>query len=245
MYNKTHTKNCKEAYQETVKRMKPLMSKDSNVSYPHDMLKELKFQLKGSKVGDLIFHFSTNHDTCFQKCDYCYNHSSIRRYKNTGINYDNNTRGIINRLRLPAIPKNKIAGRISLNGDFSFKNLKDSIYYIKEWHRLAIANHNVMFFGYTKSWQDKRLLPYLNAFKAEKNVVLRASVDDDTGYKIPATWSMAGIESETVIKKASKKTVFVCKFNQKDHKLYKVTCDKCKICFNKGSENVVVLFPKH
>jgi hypothetical protein len=209
------------------------------------MIKELKFQLKGSKVGNKIFHFSTNHDTCLKKCSYCYNHASIRRYKNTGINYDNNTQGIIDRLRLPAIPKNKIAGRMSLNGDFSFKNLKDSVFYINEWHRLAIANRNVMFFGYTKSWQDKRLLNCLNAFKAEKNVVLRASVDDETGYNIPPTWTMAGIATIEVIEETSKKTVFVCKFNQKGHKLHKVTCDKCKVCFNKGSENIVVLFPKH
>jgi hypothetical protein len=168
-------------------------------------------------------------------------------YKQTGINYDNNTKAIINRESLPAIPKNKIAGRISLNGDFSFKSVADSLYYISEWKRIAILNPEVMFFGYTKSWQDSILISALNDFKSLPNVVLRASVDDKTGYKIPKGWTYAGIETKNLDKMLTKKGIksFSCKFNNKGHKLHKVTCDKCKICFNKGTQNVVVTFPMH
>jgi hypothetical protein len=168
-------------------------------------------------------------------------------YKQVGINYDDNTLAIMNRERLPKIPKNKIAGRINLNGDFSFDNIEDSIYYISEWHRLAIENPSIMFFGYTKSWQDERLLPYLEDFKNLNNVVLRASVDDKTGYNVPNGWTIAGRMDETTIDKAGlkNKKYFVCQFNNKNHALYKKPCDTCKVCLKKSCENIPVLFPSH
>ncbi len=205
----------------------------------------LKFQRRGSKVGDTVFHLSTSHDTCLRKCKYCYNHKSIAMYKNTGINYDNNTLAIINRETLPKIPRNKIAGRFSLNGDFSFKCIEDSIYYISEWKRIALENPTVQIFGYTKSWQDEKLLPYLEDFKSIANVVLRASVDEKTGYNVPTGWTIAGVKTQKAIDSLKGKKYFTCKFTNKEHKMYKLQCDKCKICLSSKTQNVPVFFDQH
>ena len=205
----------------------------------------IKFQLKGSKVGNTTCHLSTNKSTCIQECEYCYNDPILLRWKNVGKNYDNVTQSIINREKIPPIPKNKVNCRISINGDFSFDNIDDSIYYIMEWYRVASEHENVNFFSYTKSWKDKKLLPYLNKLRSLKNVTIRASIDKTTGYKIPKNWTYSGILENNTLDKIKVKKYFICQFNNKKSKLYKVPCDKCKICISKKLSHIPVFFDEH
>ncbi|MHA2010102.1 MAG: hypothetical protein ACW980_22535 [Promethearchaeota archaeon] len=192
---------------------------------------------------------STNHDTCYKKCEYCYNHKSIKQYKAVSINYDRNTQSIIKREKLPFVPKSRNLCRISINGDFSFKNNSDSVYYIREWIRLAkhhngIKGHKVEFFGYTKSWQDKKLVPYLQELNSLPNVNIKCSVDALTGIRIPKGFKKAGIVYGEISTLKPLKGQFICQFGNKNSKLYKVTCQDCRVCINKKTQ-VDVYFPSH
>jgi hypothetical protein len=192
-----------------------------------------------SKMGK-IAHFSTNQKTCYKVCKYCYGVKIANMYKASKRNYDNNTQQIINRQGLPPLPKKADIVRISVNGDFSFNKLEDSFYYIQEWINLARKNPQVKFFGYTKSWQDSRLLPLLNKLRNLANVVLRASVDDKTGYNVPAGWVIAGILQDDTIKSLKGKRHYVCKFEKN-----KIQCSACKICFKSKLSQIAILFPSH
>ena len=205
-------------------------------------------------------HLSTNHSTCYRVCKYCYNHKSLNQYKNVGINYDNNTQSIIDRETLPNIPKSRNICRISINGDFSFKNDDDSIYYIKEWIRLAKYHvgisdkiktkkhkfgHYVEFFGYTKSWQNPKLIPYIQELNSLPNVNIKCSVDALTGIRIPKGFKKAGIKYGEIKTLKALKGEFICQFGNEDNKnMYKKTCQECRICINKKT-NVDVYFPSH
>jgi hypothetical protein len=210
----------------------------------------IKHQSMGSKIGK-ISHCSTNKNTCIKQCPYCYGDKSLKQYPAVKKNYDGNTLALINRDKLSFISKSRKYHRFNLVGDFSFKNdLDTSIYYIQEYIRLAkhhdgINAHRVQFFGYTKSWQDKKLVPYLKEFNKLENVSLRCSVDATTGIRIPKGFKKAGIkyicwESMGIPLKGQ----YICQYGNKDHKMYKVKCDTCKICINKKC-NVDVYFPAH
>ncbi len=90
-----------------------------------------------------------------------------------------------------------------------------------------------MFFGYTKQWKNKKFIKALTMLKGLKNVVIRASVDDQIGYDIPETWSKCGVLEDT----PKDKKHFICKCN--------VKCDECGFCFDKTKEDIEVYFPKH
>ncbi len=208
----------------------------------------IKFQTKGSKVGKCS-HGSTNRDTCFFKCSYCYGEKSLKQYPNVRENYNNNTNALVNREKLPYVNKSRVFHRFNLVGDFSFKNdVETSIYYIQEYIRLAkhhngIKGHYVQFFGYTKSWQDSRLIPYLQEFNSLSNVNIKCSVDALTGIRIPEGFQKAGITYNLASDKPLKGQ-FTCQFTNKESRLYKVTCDKCRVCINKKCK-VDVYFPAH
>jgi hypothetical protein len=171
------------------------------------------------------------------------------QYPNVKANYDKNTLALINREKLADVPTSRKYHRFNMVGDFSFKNdIGTSIYYIQEYIRLAkhhdgINGHYVQFFGYTKSWQDKKLVPFLQEFNALKNVSLRCSVDVLTGIRIPKGFKKAGI-TYALPNERPLKGQYICQFGNKEHKMYKVKCDTCKICINKKC-NVDVYFPAH
>ncbi len=185
-----------------------------------------------SKMGK-IAHFSTDHTTCFRKCSYCYGLKIVNMYKASKANYENNTRVLNRGSSLPALPKGSKVVRMYVNGDFHSKHA------IREWIALAYVNKDVKFFGYSKQWQNKELLPLLEKLKSLDNVVLRASVDKDTGYKIPSGWSRAGIFEGNGIH-LDNKHYYICKFKDNG-----IKCDKCKICFSSKLSHYAIYFPKH
>jgi hypothetical protein len=201
-------------------------------------LPELTYQLENKTKLGKISHFSTlPQKTCFQDCQYCYALKAQRIYPNVRANWTKNTNALYNGALLPLIPRNRQGKplrktmRLYLSGDFQ------NVHTAKQWIFKAQENQDVMFFGYTKQWQNRDLLPFLETLKALPNVVLRASVDKETGYNVPEGWTKAGILEDN-IKEAK---FFVCKSNAKT----KLKCFDCKVCFSVKHKNTPVYFPKH
>ncbi len=199
-------------------------------------MNDLRFQLNGSKLGK-IAHFSTlPHKTCYQNCSYCYALKSVKMYPATKENYTNNTEALNNNAKLPVIPKSRKVVRMYVSGDFQ------SLHTIKEWIRLALQNKDIKFFGYTKQWKNESFIHYLNILRDLPNVVLRASVDNETGYNVPQGWSIAGIyrHGDDTLPHVKGNRYYLCKFSKN-----KIKCDKCKICFSTKLEKINVFFPSH
>lgn len=195
-----------------------------------------KFMKKQTSKMGKIAHFSTDHTTCFRVCSYCYGKKAVNMYKATKRNYENNTKVLNGGGSLPDIPKNADIVRMYVNGDFH------TLHVINQWYMLARKNPQVKFFGYTKQWQNRKLLSGLEKLKQLPNVVLRASVDCETGYNIPKGWSIAGIYTEEVkeIARHYKLKHYVCKFSKN-----KIKCDSCKICFKSKLSHYAIFFPYH
>jgi hypothetical protein len=193
---------------------------------------EMKWQCKNSKLGKMA-HFSKE---CPFDCAYCYGKKAIHMYKGTRANIKFNTDMMLTN-EYPQIPNNRQVARLfSVYGDF------ESIEEIKKAIRLAQNNPSKMIYLYTKTWTIDSYIPYLRYLKNMKNVVLRFSVDSKIGSKVPSDFTMAGIVDN---KTDTSKKHFICKFGTKGHKMYKLTCDKCKICFTKSLEKMPVYFPAH
>jgi len=193
---------------------------------------EMKWQVRNSKLG-LMAHFSKE---CPFECPYCYGLKAIHQYKGTKENIRFNTEMLLTN-EMPLIPNNRSIARLfSVYGDF------ESIEEIKKVIRLAQKQPNKIIYGYTKTWTISSYLPYLRYLKNMKNVVLRFSVDNIIGDKVPTDFTKAGIVDN---KTDTTKKHFICQFGNKKHKMYKLTCDKCKICFTKKLENMPVYFPAH
>ncbi len=192
----------------------------------------MKFQLENRTKLGKIAHFSTlPYKTCYQKCTYCYAIKSVRMYPSVKKCYTDNTKALNNGVSLPDVPANRSVVRMYVSGDFQ------NTWTIYEWCRLAYDNPNVTFYGYTKQWLNSELLPHLEELKAMPNVVLRASVDLQTGYNTPIGWTKAGINDAAI--KATKH--FICKSTSKNG----LKCDKCKVCFLPKFKAVPVYFPQH
>jgi hypothetical protein len=196
-------------------------------------VKPLKMQDKNlSKLGK-IAHFSTlPYETCAQNCKYCYAIKSIKMYTSVRDCYTYQTNSLDYGARLPEVPKKRQTVRMYVSGDYQ------SVYVISEWIRLARENKNVMFYGYTKQWINKDFLPMLNILRLMPNVILRGSVDKDTGYNLPSGWVEAGILENDKPKQGK---YFVCKSTSKNG----LKCDKCKVCFSVKHKNVPIYFPAH
>jgi uncharacterized Fe-S cluster-containing radical SAM superfamily protein len=209
---------------------------DTMSSYPEnvkaDIKKVMKMQVKNSKLGKMA-HFSKK---CPFKCSYCYGIKAINRYPETKKNIEFNTEMILTN-EFPEIPKNRNVFRLfSVYGDF------ESIEEIKKVIRLAQRQPDKMIYGYTKTWTIDSYIPYLRYLKNMKNVVLRFSVDDSIGSNLPVDFTKAGIVDNGT---DTSQKHFICQFGNKESKMYKLTCDKCKICFKKSLQNMPVYFPKH
>jgi hypothetical protein len=152
-------------------------------------------------------------------------------YPSVKENYTKNTKALDNGALLPEVPKNRKVVRMYVSGDFQ------NIHTIREWWRLAKENKNVMFYGYTKQWKNPELAKYLPVLRDLPNVVLRASVDMETGYNTPNGWTKAGILEDN--NKTGK--YFTCKSNKQTG----LKCDKCKVCFSVKHKNIPIYFPKH
>lgn len=79
--------------------------------------------------------------------------------------------------------------RIHVSGDFTTQS------YIEAWIALATRRSEVLFFGYTRSWNVPQLLPGLERFRALPNVQLFASMDGDMELP-PEGWRRAWLEDD-------------------------------------------------
>jgi len=189
----------------------------------------LKMQTTNSKLGKMA-HFSTN---CPFNCKYCYGKKARKQYKNVLENQNNNSKMLADGNELPDIPKSRNVCRMfSANGDF------ETVENVKQWIRLAKRFPNKTIYGYTKRWQTLEFIPELDKLRNMSNVVLRASIDDETGHNVPKGWTKAGILLDST---NTNEKHFICK----SLKNKKLQCDKCKVCFLKRFENVPVYFPEH
>lgn len=195
----------------------------------------LAFQKENRTKLGKIAHFSTMpYDTCAQKCKYCYAMKSVNQYPATKANYTKNTDALNNGESLPDIPNRDVV-RMYVAGDFQ------NLHAVNEWIRLSMSNPQVKFFGYTKQWLNPTLLPALEKLKNRPNVVLRASVDKETGYAVPKTWTKAGIyENNASLSHVKAKDYYICNFKESKNK-----CDVCRVCFSSKQQHKAVFFPRH
>jgi len=71
--------------------------------------------------------------------------------------------------------------RLHTSGDFP------TVAYVRVWARLAVSHPSLTFYGYTRSWNVRRLLPALEVLRQLPNVTLWASTDP-TMPAPPANW---------------------------------------------------------
>jgi hypothetical protein len=208
------------------------MKSTKNLLNGVNKMKSMKWQTTNSKLGKMA-HFSKS---CPFKCSYCYGIKAINRYPDTKKNIAFNT-DMIKSNEMPKIPTNRNVARIfSVYGDF------ESIDEIKKVIRLAQSQPEKIIYGYTKTWTIDSYIPYLRYLKNMKNVVLRFSIDSTIKKVLPIDFTKAGILEESTDTKVKH---FVCKFGDKSHKMYKLQCSNCGICFKKSLQAVPVYFPKH
>lgn len=65
--------------------------------------------------------------------------------------------------------------RIHMVGDF------DSVSYIEDWHRIALAYPLTTFLAFTRAWREPSFIPALSGFAALRNVHLHLSYDRTSG----------------------------------------------------------------
>jgi hypothetical protein len=193
----------------------------------------MKFQRYNSKLGK-VQHFSTLPvDTCYQDCGYCYSKKSLQQYPNVIKNYMYNTKQLNKGKPLPDPYNNCKVIRMYVSGDFQ------NIHTIKEWIRLSKKHKDKTFYGYTKQWQNKELLPYLNKLRKLDNVVLRASIDTNT--RLPSkSWTVSGVIQDNTQQRLKMRRTYTCLSTTK-----KIKCSDCRICFSKKLKQLTILFPYH
>lgn len=121
---------------------------------------------------------------------FCYAKQHMFQYPNVRDRWQENEQAV--RIgKLPRIDPKIRVFRIHVSGDFY------SAPYIRAWIRLVRLHPDVRFWAYTHSWRVSRLLPALEALRAETNVQLFASVDGDCTEPTPAGWRLAYIEGDT------------------------------------------------
>lgn len=91
---------------------------------------------------------------------------------------------------LPSLPSDAKIVRFHVSGDF------DTEPYIFNWVRLCQDHPDVRFWGYTRSWCIRHLLPLLEELRALPNVQLFASVDNSIKEEPPAGWRRAYIQGD-------------------------------------------------
>lgn len=113
--------------------------------------------------------------------------------------------------------------RIHVSGDFY------SAQYVRQWIRLVRQHPDVLFWGYTRSWRVKRMLPALEDLRGEPNVQLFASTDGSITEPTPAGWRVAFIEDDV-----ARYTGYACP----EQSGRKGSCLECGYCFKGRRGNV-------
>jgi hypothetical protein len=133
--------------------------------------------------------------------------------------------------------------RIHASGDFYSRA------YVRKWIKIARGAKGTRFFGYTRSWRDSELLPWLLKLAAEPNVSLWFSCDRETGAPPESPHVRRAymalndhdhpdfpvdlvfrVDTRTVRKWYS--YTLVC---PAENGITTTTCSKCQLCFRKQS----------
>lgn len=146
--------------------------------------------------------------------------------------------------RLPGdedpLPDDAKLVRIHVSGDFTSNE------YIVEWITLAVSRPEVEFFGYTRSWRVKDLLPTLDALRCLPNVQLFASMDTSIKELPPQGWRRAWIEDDDRLRKvrddiwkvwSDGAIAYICP----EETGRKPNCQSCNYCIRGTSGDVVFL----
>lgn len=132
--------------------------------------------------------------------------------------------------------------RFHESGDFYSKEQ------IQGWIQLVRKHPNVRFFGYTRSWNQPDLLPLLEEFRSEMNVILFASVEDGES---PPTWRTARIAAKAfTMHRDGTRTIHEPAGQDATYCLeqlnIKKTCAECQFCINPETNKTKhVVFQKH
>jgi len=124
---------------------------------------------------------------------------------------------------MPEIPKSTKVFRIHVSGDFF------SAAYTRRWITLVRQHPDVLFWAYTRSWRVKRIVPALEALRAEPNMQLFASTDMTIKETPPAGWRVANILGDERTGPALTCPEQVGK---------KPNCESCGYCFRGQRGNV-------
>ena len=208
-----------------------------------------------TKLGDGIWSFSIPAiSTCPGSTELCrslcyatggnFLHTSVR--KSYAANLEATKRKDFTDKVVAEIQKRKLAVvRIHVSGDFY------SIGYIRKWTNIVAACPDTTFFVFTRSWRVKRLLPALMTLAKAPNLHIWWSVDRETG---PApqhddiagdaymayddsdepSWPVGLVFRDKVesVMKYTPNGYFVCTYEQGIKHTRKMTCTRCKFCFN-------------
>ncbi len=126
------------------------------------------------------------------------------------------------RMMIGIIPRIIPSFRIHVSGDFYNSE------YILSWIKICMSFPEIKFWTYTRSWEVKGLLPYLEKLNVLNNVQLFASTDP-TMKLPPINWRTAFIEGD---KRASG---IMCPAQINDN----ISCDNCGYCYNKQDGNII------
>jgi hypothetical protein len=140
---------------------------------------------------------------------------------------------------VPPVPEDAWLVRWHVSGDF------DSREYVENWIQVVADNHDVEFFGYTRSWRvTSAMLPALKALRDEPNVTLFASVDPGTPQEVidglhKDGWRVARIATQGINTPDDEGVVCL------EERGIARDCVDCGFCFGDANSGADVIFIEH
>ena len=195
-------------------------------------LTRVKISSHNTKLGKIPSFSTSSLKTCPSKTKWCskhcYAHKSEVQYPNVKRAYRINleatkkitfVESMVREVKEATKNKDTKVFRLHVSGDFF--NVK----YIYNWVNIAKQCKDVMFYGYTRSWESTDLLPHLGILNKLSNVVLFASMDETTIKNPPKSFRIAYAADE----KPSHINKLISCPQQNDKVDY---CTECKLCYN-------------
>lgn len=132
--------------------------------------------------------------------------------------------------------------RIHVVGDFY------SAEYTRKWESIAKQLPAVVFFAYTRSWRDRKMLRFLERFRRLPNVQLWWSADRETGQPPEGQVAYMAVDdddepqfSADLVFRVKRSTVRltvanvpVCPKERGTPSSDKVTCSRCRLCYSRA-----------
>lgn len=136
--------------------------------------------------------------------------------------------------------------RIHASGDF------ETPAYASKWLEIITRSKHTRFFAYTRSWREEAIRPILWDMSRRSNMSLLLSCDHETGA--PPRWHKVRIaymatsdddspkfpvdlvfrdQTQTPMIREPLSGALVCPVEQGVERSVKITCEKCRLCFDK------------